>query len=132
MLQTPVVVGPFYLSHLTSIVPKKACQSTFPRQDVDQTHDANLGCCRAVVPLPFACYRSKEKAPQSTFLAKMSTKHQFPTSRSDMPSFPGNKPLCLADTCMFHLTRPLVICTPRMTKDAERYPQLTEKPSCFP
>ena len=88
MLQTLVVVGLFYLSHLTSIVPKKACQSKFPRQDVDQTHDANLGCCRAVVPLPFAFYRSKEKAPQSTFIANISTKHQSPTSRSDMDFIP--------------------------------------------
>jgi hypothetical protein len=51
------------------IVPRKACQSEFPRQDVDQTHDANLGCWRAGVSLPFAFFRSKEKAPQSTFLA---------------------------------------------------------------
>ena len=63
MLQTPVVVWLFYLSYMTSIVTKKACQSNFPRQDVDQTHDANFGCCRTVVPLPFAFYRSKEKAP---------------------------------------------------------------------
>ena len=66
---------------------KKACQSKFPRQDVDQTHDANLGCCRTAVPLQFSFYCSKEKAPQSTFLAKMSTK-QFPTSRSDMDIIP--------------------------------------------
>jgi hypothetical protein len=44
----------------SSIVPKKACQSKFPRQDVDQTHDANLGCCRAGVPLPFAFFVPKE------------------------------------------------------------------------
>jgi hypothetical protein len=53
----------FYLSHLTSLVTKKACQSKFPRQDVDQTHDANLGCCRAVVPLPFDFYRYKKGVP---------------------------------------------------------------------
>jgi hypothetical protein len=45
------------------------------------------------VPLPFAFFRSKEKAPQSTFLANMSTKHQFPASRSDMDIIPWqNKP----------------------------------------